>query len=1098
MSSFLGTHSFAASKLNYNDFQYKLAQKTLEVKEFAAISELASKMNLRVWLAFGSAASFAYHIKFSILAKQEPHKYNKDYEHLAYSNLFRSNQDLDLVLDATPEESIEFQKRLLNEYPYLAGLKIHWDLRTLNYDIGNLGDISYREALLQNWSFAHQHSDSHSLGLIELRPLSDYNKSPLVRDARNWDSNKSQFLQDVLDSNLSIYYSNSHAKTERYKNGTNPAYFPAIRALIKASQYNAKINSNGMRALSQMFQSLPRANGKISDFEKKFLARFIPKLFHNSIDLNYTHFLIDALRIRQRLIEIADAIDNQDIKWWLQRSPLPNYSQKKYSAKHSLAKQIAQQLGVHKIVLMHSFKTFGDYESIIRSPYLQMNAFREEQIVLGNGIVLKNRGIKTQLMQAGTRLSGYNVIYELKPDAVSEYDFMYFKDKQVFIILNADAVVRVQMQESFHTHFTNENILSVLLDANANKQLTRNMTEELELGNSFINPNVLFTDARFYELFDSGLNNLDIQNAPSIMLSPIIQRYLLYQHQLKLKSDASFTAYASMTEEKKLELLAFLILNYESFQDRELVLNFIESNFNLLKQNKELKGREDLKKSMQNIFLQNPAKSKLPLMKLYLDFMIQNDAQSINSYLSRLIEVSSFLNPKSYHNFLQKYLTQVYEHITYSDFNQLVFKLWRKLKINEAKKIKAFLNALRFYSLPQSHILNSNDYQLPELSNATKQFILNDIALLKDKALMSYAIEVFANTETHKSSMFYEYMAAQKQNTNLQNWNQSNILITDSNKELIDPSIMGLTMLNFKSKSLRISSVNESNYSKTKNKSAFFHFLITHSKAIKNQKDLLEFLYLYILDPKNKTSLEQDIKKLTQTPASLRIFRTINYMILNNLRNNDQIKLPNAYLISILQYYKEINDAYFTTQLIATRYENFNSMPEAKALLFHMMKSPIFLSSFELHKLYVQISMNTPIHNIVFINHLLRNLPANNESIKHIAQIFLMSSSTQTKASLEQLLKDIIERHLQNNRQSFPFLLRQIKSIFLTNDLTNMVESLAQEMKEKSYVYEARLLQNYIKPENSAKSFVQFLYESKAMEQAEKQKGTECALIFVK
>ena len=148
---------------------------------------------------------------------------------------FRSTQDLDIVVDGSREKITQLQKILLKKYPFFLGSKTGWEVRSLKDPSGTPGKFDYKEALLDDFNFTHQNTDSHSLAMVEVTQ----SKYPVVRDLKHWDSPnshffESQFLSDAIKGEITYYLNPRHFETERARRGENPEIMSVVRILIKA------------------------------------------------------------------------------------------------------------------------------------------------------------------------------------------------------------------------------------------------------------------------------------------------------------------------------------------------------------------------------------------------------------------------------------------------------------------------------------------------------------------------------------------------------------------------------------------------------------------------------------------------------------------------------------------------------------------------------------------------------------------------------------------------------------------------------------------------------------------------------------------------
>ena len=83
------------------------------------------------------------------------------------------------------------------------------------------------------------------------KELENINSKSIVKDLRDWDSEKPKFLKDVTDGKLTYYYSENHNQTQRYKDGQNPEIFSVIRYFTKLFQYELKPRERGLRKPSK-------------------------------------------------------------------------------------------------------------------------------------------------------------------------------------------------------------------------------------------------------------------------------------------------------------------------------------------------------------------------------------------------------------------------------------------------------------------------------------------------------------------------------------------------------------------------------------------------------------------------------------------------------------------------------------------------------------------------------------------------------------------------------------------------------------------------------------------------------------------------------
>ena len=150
-----------------------------------------------------------------------------------YTNIFRSTQDADIVIDGTLAQAEALEASLKAKFGHLKGSKDIWEVRLLTKPRGD------KEALLDNPDFLNQHTDSNSTGMIELSkpPEGEH----VVRDLRDWKARAPAFFEDIRLGKLHYYYSPEHVNTPRFKEGMNDPILSVIRYLTKAFQYELEI-----------------------------------------------------------------------------------------------------------------------------------------------------------------------------------------------------------------------------------------------------------------------------------------------------------------------------------------------------------------------------------------------------------------------------------------------------------------------------------------------------------------------------------------------------------------------------------------------------------------------------------------------------------------------------------------------------------------------------------------------------------------------------------------------------------------------------------------------------------------------------------------
>ena len=218
-----------------NELRKSIVANLEKVPEFKFIREEATHLGIKgAWLFGGTAAGFAHYVRWDSVRIKGATQYQKERFDYDYTNIYRANQDLDIVIDGTPDQAAALQAALVAKFPHMQGSKTAWEVRLLNAQTGD------KLALLNNPDFLNQHTDSNSTGMIELTDTSgDLHR---IRDLRDWESVKPHFLEDITEGKIHFYFSDLHPSTSRFKSGMNPPILSVIRALTKAFQYDLAIS----------------------------------------------------------------------------------------------------------------------------------------------------------------------------------------------------------------------------------------------------------------------------------------------------------------------------------------------------------------------------------------------------------------------------------------------------------------------------------------------------------------------------------------------------------------------------------------------------------------------------------------------------------------------------------------------------------------------------------------------------------------------------------------------------------------------------------------------------------------------------------------
>lgn len=403
------------------------------VIEFQAIRELAREKGVRVWLFGGSASSFLHYVKWDLVTQKGLLDLQRERFDYDFTNIFRSTQDIDLVVDAPPVVALEFQNLIAEKFPHFLGDRANqWEVRTLRYRMGSPGESGFKEALLDDQDFQKQNTDSHSIGMVELSvPI---HEEPVVRDLRNWDRNTSLFLADVLKGQITYLESHEHGQTRRALLGENPEILSVIRALVKAFQYELKLQSQDRLRMQRIVDQFD--GGAITHpIARKKIETTAEKLVIHAMNLEYAMTTLDELGLRKRLIAMGDPSRYGSFAWWLNREPLRSFPIGQGTGK------TAQELGVSLVA--HETNHFLSYESINRSHAGSPNVFVSRKNAPGEVAVFGD-GFYVTLGDRGSRGTGITIRFQVSPQAREGADFLLLGEIGVetcyVLILNKNAI----------------------------------------------------------------------------------------------------------------------------------------------------------------------------------------------------------------------------------------------------------------------------------------------------------------------------------------------------------------------------------------------------------------------------------------------------------------------------------------------------------------------------------------------------------------------------------------------------------------------------------------------------------------------------------
>jgi len=422
-----------ATPLAVSDITQAAREGLERVPEFQFIREAARERGLRVWLFGGTAASYLRYVKWDLLRRTGQLNLQVDRFDYDYTNIFRSTQDLDIVVDSTPQKAKEFEQLLKQKFPHFLGSKANkWEVRSLTHSVGRPGEHGYKEALLNDRDFSLQNTDSNSVAMVELTSDVSRTNGPLVRDLRSWNEppERSQFLNDTLHDEISYFRSPRHFETARARLGENPEILSAIRVLVKAFQYEAKLPKDSEAEIRKVIQEFnPRVVKNEAALRR--IKDTAEKLIKHAVNLEYAINKLDDLGLRKKLISMGDPTEEDSIAWWLNKEPLRSKPLGQGSGR------TARELGIETVA--HETRSFLAYESITRAHSGEPNVLISRKGVKGEGAALGN-GFYVRKGRKGAVGSGLTIRFRLNPNAREGEDADFIQHDDIVLILNKRAL----------------------------------------------------------------------------------------------------------------------------------------------------------------------------------------------------------------------------------------------------------------------------------------------------------------------------------------------------------------------------------------------------------------------------------------------------------------------------------------------------------------------------------------------------------------------------------------------------------------------------------------------------------------------------------
>ena len=421
------------ASVDVTKLQLEIGKRISRVQEFRFVREQAQKMGVHVWLFGGTAAGFAHYVKWDLLREVGDKRFQPDRFDYDYTNIYRSTQDLDIVADGTPDQIDQLSNILSERYPFFLGSKTKWEVRALRDSKGNAGTPGYKEALLNDYDFLNQNSDSNSTGMMEV----SQSQEPVVKDLMDWQSPHSQFLRDVASGKLHFYRSRLHQTTSRYKVGENPEIFAAIRALTKMFQYELEPDPESLRDIQNIIDQFDPTKLTNPGAIRRLKEMGI-KLFKHAVNIEYAWNKLEQMGLRIKLMHYDDFKTENSLAWWMNKEPLRSQAVGLGNGKTAI--EIAKGLGQEKLIVAHETKSFLAYESITRAHTGDPNVFISRANESGEMAAYGN-GFYTQIGRNGATGSGLTTRFAVEDNARDGMDFILHDNYLIFLNKNALKVI---------------------------------------------------------------------------------------------------------------------------------------------------------------------------------------------------------------------------------------------------------------------------------------------------------------------------------------------------------------------------------------------------------------------------------------------------------------------------------------------------------------------------------------------------------------------------------------------------------------------------------------------------------------------------------
>ena len=418
-----------AQSLSLEGFVEELSARQSRVEEFKHIKRIATELGIdHVYMFGGTAAAWGHYVRWDMrrelgIEDLQPHRFDYD-----YTNIFRANQDFDVVIDGTVEQAEALESAVQKQFNYFSGTRPTWEVRLLN-------EKRLDKDSIMGADFQNQHTDSHSTGLIEMMDCEGFD---CVKDVRDMKNPRSVFLKDLYEAKLHYYFSKKHSQTSRFKSGMNPPILSVVRYFTKVVQYELKQRPADIKILEKIIREFnPSEASKWDSYVIRWLEKNAKKLIVNAVDMEYAQKLIEKNGLKKKLMNLSNREAENSMAWWLNKESLKSYPLGQGGGK--TAGELFEPNENGEIIVAHETNSFPAFESITKAHDGEANVLISRDNIAGEA-ALHGDGHYTRIGRFGARNTGLTIRYRLNPLARENSDFTKSGD---FVIVNNKKALEV-------------------------------------------------------------------------------------------------------------------------------------------------------------------------------------------------------------------------------------------------------------------------------------------------------------------------------------------------------------------------------------------------------------------------------------------------------------------------------------------------------------------------------------------------------------------------------------------------------------------------------------------------------------------------------